>query len=273
MNNRILFSMYVAVLAVALAGCSDSQMEYGPDPNLTIPDATVSRVELVDALWGLGEEPILEAECIAGSTFQIPSDQTFTITKNASLTDEHPEKAIIVSNINISFTDDGADGRGPNCGVGGLHYAVMATEEEPIDIVSSVGISARHSVAHIARIAATDYPSCLITAHFERVGVEDCNATDDSEDTAEQETASDEEEISDEEQSSDPEEDDDSDANIAVVTPIVTPFVTKAQYANDDPVSCGSEVVYSVRMVVDDFDCRLQDTQASTVLSDEQELE
>ncbi|GAJ09522.1 unnamed protein product, partial [marine sediment metagenome] len=46
----------------------------------------------------------------------------------------------------------------------------------------------------------------------------------------------------------------------------------KSQYG-DDPVSCGSEEVYSVRMVVDDFDCRLQDTQASTVANDEQELE
>ncbi|MFA4973908.1 MAG: hypothetical protein WC683_14950 [bacterium] len=275
MKKTIFAALIAAMTAAALAGCSDSRINSDANPDIAATGAVISKIELVDALWELNDEPLPNAECVAGSSFKIYPTDGFEIQKNSNKSAEDFADAVIVSSVNISFTDEGNDGRGVDCGSGDMTFTVSASEEAPINIVSSQQILARHSVANMAKVVPTTYPPCTITAHFEKAGVEICETTDDSEETAEVE---DEEEVADEEADEQDEEvvaedddaeqdddvaDDDADDNVVVVAPgVFTPVVSrnfKAFYV-DEPVKCGESEVHSLRMVVDDFNCRLQET-------------
>ena len=183
--------LIVILATAALSGCSDSRIQTDAMPDVSIETAVVSKAELVDALWDLNEEPLPDADCVANSSFKIYPTDGFEILKNASKTVENAADAVIVGSVNISFTDEGNDGRSDKCAMGDLHYTVSASEESPISIVSSLQLMARHSVSNIARSVPKDYPGCTIIARFEKAGAKVCE--DDTEDEDKSEAESEEE--------------------------------------------------------------------------------
>jgi|GEM_PF-2145152 len=281
MFRKTLSLAAMVTVSIAIAGCNNQKIDQQTQPNLTTPGAIVYKADLIDALWNPGEDTSIDAECLVGSSFQIFPEASFTIMRNAEPTKEHPAGALIVSNIEIYFDDYESDGRGASCGQGSLSYMIAVSEDDPIDIVSSTELLARHSVANIARDTATEYPGCAVSAYFEKTGVEVCDGDQDvdDDDEAQDEDQDDEGQYGDDDQDQDQdqfdgqdgdddqegEDEGDDDGNDVVIVPgTLQPFQSQAGFKAvyvDKPVKCGSEEIRSIRLVIDDFNCRLQNAE------------
>ena len=220
MKGKTLSILMASILVFSvLTGCSDSRSKGEVDASIDTSGKVVVRAALVDALWEIGEEVPDDAKCVAESVFTIDSNLGFMIMKNNEPTDYNQAPVIAVSSINVVLSDPTTDGRGPSCGDGELRYIVTASQEAPIDMDVVEEIVTRHNIETIAKDEPTPYPSgCKITAHFEK---HDGSAP---KDMATQE-------IEDEEDNEDEAEEDVEDEE--------------------------AEPIYTLKFVVDDYDCRL----------------
>ncbi len=253
-------TLFIAVISICclifLASCKDGGGVTEPQPDIVTSGATITKAELIDALWNEGEEASQEVHCLISSSFRITSETPFTIAKNTAPSDFNTAEVVIVSNVNINFNDPAIDGRGSECGEGILQYNVSASESVPIDIEPATEIRARHSLVHMASGKHTSYPGCTIRAHFDKAGKVICDpALIEEEETEEVAPPPEEETPPPEEETPQPEEDDD----VFVIPPEWIHFeVLKAQILSDDGVPCGTEEIHSVKMVIDEYNCQLQ---------------
>lgn len=262
MKNLISIAILSAALVIFAAGCSDGNRTEEFMPDIVEGGATVTKAELIDAIWNEDGEISPEILCLVTSSFTIKSDNTFTIAKNGNPTDLNSAEVVIVSPLNIEFDDPASDGRGPSCAPEAmLQFDVSASDQDPIDIETATALRARHSLIHMVSGAHTEYPGCTIRAHFDKAGKAICDPDlipDEEEDVVAEEEEPAEDEADDE---SDDSADDEEDEGMTILTPIPGVFgrlSIKAQNVNEDGVPCGLEEIKSVRVVVDDYDCRLE---------------
>jgi len=274
MKRLLSIAILSTLLVVFAAGCSDGNRNDEFMPDIVEGGASVTKAELIDAVWNEDGEISPDVLCLVNSTFTIKSDNTFKIAKNGNPTDLNSAQVVIVSPLNIEFEDPASDGRGPSCAPEAmLQFDVQASEQEPIDIETATALRARHSLIHMVSGAHTDYPGCTIRAHFDKAGKAICNpdlipddegdaAADDeaADDQADDDAAADDSTADDESDDSaaDDEEDDDGFAIITPIPGVWGRLTLKAQNVNEDGVPCGLEEIKSVRVVVDDYDCRLE---------------
>jgi hypothetical protein len=197
MKMRYPAAIVAALALVALSACSDNGngLEL---PSPSISGSPVTKAQLLDALWGgEGVEATADAKCLVGSHFRIAADNGFDIMRAEDpFADDiwtyHPDtrNVIIVSTINIAFDDSTIDGRGSDCAAEGTFaYALAASKADPLSIETSDELAARQNLFNLARSGATPYPRCMITAYFEKDGVESCGpATPTSDKTDPEET-------------------------------------------------------------------------------------
>jgi len=266
MRKLLTIAIVSTALAALLVGCSDGTRNEEVLPNVATGGATITKAELIDALWNPDSAASQDVNCVLGSTFKITSQTPFSIAKNTNPTDYNMADVVITSAINISFDDATTDGRGPVCAEGILQYMVQASEETPIDIETAESLRARHSLEHMVSGTNSEYPGCTIRAHFDKAGRADCDGEDDDDEEDDDDGAADEgsdgEEPDDEgsDDSADDDDDDDDDGPI-IVRPIPGVFGTlslKAARVSDDGVPCGTEEIQSVKLVVDEYNCQLQ---------------
>jgi predicted small secreted protein len=262
--KRTLFIAIISIRCLAfLAGCNDSGGIGEPQPDIVTGGATITKAELIDALWNEEVEVSKDVRCLINSSFKITSKTPFTIAKNTVPSDFNRADVVIVSDVNVNFDDPATDGRGGECGEGILQYNVSASESVPIDIEPATEIKARHSLVHMASGKHTAYPGCTIRAHFDKAGKVICDPAlleEEPEEEApppEEEAPPPEEETPPpDEETPQPEEDDDG---VIFVPPEWLELVElKAQELSDDGVPCGTEEIHSVKMVIDDYNCQLQ---------------
>ncbi len=265
--TRKILATAAALMAVALlTACSDS----GNQTEVPLPDVTGASIELSalsDAVWGDLEGASADAKCVAGSSFTIAPGEGFDIMRNPAVTKELKSKVIVTSPIMISFEDAATDGRGADCAQGALSYLIPVSETAVIGIESSDAVRARQNLEILARTTPTDYPRCTVVAHFDRAGIELCEDAAEppaDDEVVPEEPADDEEDAADDaadEDAEDDDADDDGDGPIIVGPVIVKPidgFELSKAMALDDEMSCGAEEVRSVKLVIDDINCRLQ---------------
>jgi hypothetical protein len=269
MKKLLSIAILSTLLAFFVAGCSEGNVTEEFMPDIVEGGASITKAELIDAIWNEDGELSPDVLCLVTSTFTIKSNNTFTIARNGNPTDLNSAQVVIVSPLNIEFEDPASDGRGPSCAPEAmLQYDVSASEQEPLDIETATALRARHSLIHMVSGAHTEYPGCTIRAHFDKAGKAICNPDlipDEEEDVvAEDEDAddqADDDSAEDDSAEEDDSADDDDDDGITIVTPIPGVWgrlTLKAQNVNADGVPCGLEEIKSVRLVVDDYDCRLE---------------
>jgi hypothetical protein len=266
MKKLISIAIVSVALVVFAAGCSDGGGSEEFMPDIVEGGASVTKADLINAVWNEGEVSP-DVQCLVSSSFKIDTSNTFTIVKNTNPTDLNSADVIIVSPMSVTFDDPASDGRGPSCAPEAmLDFSVQSGESEPIDIETATALRARHSLLHMVSGAHTEYPGCTIRAHFDKAGKAICDPDllppeDEDEDgdaEVEDEDAEDSPDDEAEDDSADDDSEEDEDGPI-IVTPIPGIFTLKAQNVNEDGVPCGLEEIKSVRLVVDDYDCRLQD--------------
>lgn len=266
MTRKILATTFALLAVALLSACSDS----GNTEEVPLPDVTGASVELSalsDAVWGDLETASADAKCVASSSFIVSPGAGFDIMRNPSLTKELKSKVIVVSPIMISFPDAATDGRGADCTDGTLSYLIPVSESAVIGIESSDAVRARQNLEILARATPTDYPRCTIVAHFERAGIELCEDAEEppaDEEVVEETPADDEEDAADDAADDDAADDEDADDDGPIIVspigglkPIGSINLSKAM-ALDDEMSCGPEEVRTVKLVIDDVNCRLQ---------------
>ncbi len=231
--KKIALAIIIVLTGTWLTACSDN----GASDEQPLPDvsaATVTADALAAAVWGASEGSSPDADCLAGSSFTISPEGGFSIVKHyvKLKTGRMDPRVKIISDINISFPDAASDGRGAACGSGALSYAVPATEETPVDIEVAESLKSRQSLDTMARESATPYPKCEITAHFDKAGSVLCNLDEDIVDTPIKPVPG------------------------LIAKPINRIIIAKAMEVNEDGVPCGDEEVHSVKLVVDDVNCR-----------------
>ena len=266
MKRLLSIAILSTLLVVFAAGCSDGNRNEEFMPDIVEGGGSISKAELIDAVWNEDGEIPPDLLCLVTSTFTVKSDNTFTIAKNGNPAGLNQAEVVIVSAINIQFDDPASDGRGPTCSPEAmLEYDVNASDQEPIDIETATALKARHSLIHMVSGAHTTYPGCTIRAHFDKGGKAICNPDllpdeDEEEDDVAEDDSAEEEDADDDEAEDDSAEDDDDDGPM-IFTPIPGVWgrlTIKAQNVNEDGVPCGLEEIKSVRLVVDDYDCRLE---------------
>lgn len=272
MKKLISIAILSTLLVVFASGCSEGNRNEEFMPDIVEGGASITKAELIDAIWNEDGEVPLDLLCLVTSTFTIKSDNTFTIAKNGNPGGLNPAEVVIVSPINVEFDDPANDGRGPTCAPEAmLQYDINASEQEPIGIESATALRARHSLIHMVSGAHVNYPGCTIRAHFDKAGKAICDPDlipDEEEDVVDDEESAEDEDADDDESADDEAEDDSADDDesaddddIMIVTPIPGVFGSlsiKAQNVNEDGVPCGLEEIKTVRLVVDDYDCRLE---------------
>lgn len=219
--------IFIAVCAFAaiacIAGCLDDgnpASTPAPDNSLSIPGTPVSKAVLINALWGISEEPDADALCVATSSLSFDTTNTFMIMKAPAKSDYNITPVAIVGSINATLLTSSTEGRG-SCPEGDLKYIISASEIAPIDIELAESMKSRQNLEAKAGANPTPYPSgCRIDAHFEKSGNELAfTTTEDAEGDADEENAA-------------------------------------AASENPDGNDASGDVpVYSLKLVVDDYDC------------------
>ncbi|MFA4873793.1 MAG: hypothetical protein WC956_04990 [bacterium] len=255
----------IAVIALAtLSACSDK----GSNDTPPLPDVsalTVSQEALAGSVWGTATEASPDADCLASSSFKIAPDKGFDIVKiyEKQKTGRMEPKVLVVTNIDISFADASTDGRGAACGEGSLGYTVVASDETPIEIEVATSLKSRQSLNNIAKEGLTAYPKCEIVAHFDKAGTVVCGTTDEPAEVTPETPPADQ----DGDANADDGKDDGKDNDRLIAIPgryrrIGTlDNLSKAATVNDDGIPCGTEEVHTIKLVVDDVNCRMLPTK------------
>jgi hypothetical protein len=247
MKGRVLSALTAMIFIVALlTGCEDRRRTNEVSTSVDTTGKMVVRAALVDALWQevlgeLGEEIEVppDAQCVAESSFYIDTNVGFMIMKNKEPTEYNSAPVIIVSSINILIPDSDTDMRGANCEEEESRYIVTASEEAPIDMMVALELAGRHNIEILAKDEPTPYPPhCLVTAHFERHGGSEVKCGEayeiEPEEPYEVEPAD-----QPEDESADQEKETDGDEDIF------------------DDISCDDPRPFTLKFVVDDYNCRL----------------
>ncbi|MBT3182082.1 MAG: hypothetical protein HN337_06200 [Deltaproteobacteria bacterium] len=244
-----------AIVFAVISICSttaclnDGDGGQGFTPDIAAPSKVIVKAALIDALWGLTDDPNLDATCVANSTLTFGTENPLMIKKNEELTEYNESDVIIVGSIQIPMLDNTAGERAPECGTQPITYVVTASDLAPIDIVSAETSTTRQSLEAKARVNPTPYPSgCHVRAHFEKSGeIVIPDEEEENDEDYEDDESDDDEELS---------ENDDVDNDDGDEEEISEDEETDDEEAEEDAP------IYSLKLVIDAYDC----SQQSTVL-------
>lgn len=251
--KRIFIAVCAFMAIACAAGCLDDGVATSapePDNSLSIPGTPVSKAALINALWGIGEEQDADALCVATSTLSFDTTSTFMIMKAPAKTDYNITPVSIVGSVNAILPAATTEGRG-SCPEGDLKYIISASEIAPIDIELAESMKSRQNLEAKAGVNPTPYPSgCRIDAHFEKSGNELAFETDpDAEENAGENSGENAEETAE----TPPEENPDETA--ADLSQSVEENAAAANENPDGDDSSGDVPIYSLKLVVDNYDC------------------
>jgi len=188
-----------------LSGCWDDSGagNSNPNPGESVPAKFVSKAALIDALWGLSEEPNPDAEKVASSTFIFAQENPIMIIRSVEPTELNTTPVAIVASLNLGTYECGYNPTDPTSGVQlwswsacTEKYLVTADEESPIDIELAESLGSKQSLESKARRSPTPYPStgCVVEANFEKHGWAPVPVEPEEEEVTEEESETPEEE-------------------------------------------------------------------------------
>lgn len=238
----------IAIFAFCMTSClndGDSNQVGDVDESLNTPSIVVSKAALIDALWGLTDDPDPNAVCVANSTFTFTTDNPLMVQKNLDPTVYNLSNVVIVSSIALDMPE-GAEGRAAECEAGHLKYIVSSSAESPTDIEMSEDLVARQNLDTLAKTTPSAYPNgCNITAYFTGTGNQTVEPAEDDEDITEEETDT---ETIDEEDAQDEQTPDDD-----------------VEGFSDGDQATEVTQAYSVMLLVNSYDCNQNNTMPATV--------
>lgn len=265
MVRNLVCGVLLALALSLMSACSDKGGEApAPTPAPTITGETVEIADLANATWG-DTTASANATCLANSSFLIKKGEGFSIQQNPKVTKQLKNRAIIVSPVTIVFSGEDSDGRGANCPDGAAAFTVPVNENTPIGIEADAIARARQNPEIIARAQATDFPRCNIYAHFEKSGIRSCGSAVPDDETDDDQAGDDQtgdDETGDDDQAGD-DTDDDNDGLVLIPGLIHKPdFKKLPEFSKaityEPKLPCGKTEVRTVKMVIDDVDCRMQ---------------
>lgn len=239
--KRVITIIMAAIMAqFILVGCGDEGGFQKPPAELDISPVSVGKADLVNAVWGEADlKP--EADCLAGSSFKITSENKFKIVNKVRADKRLTDTVLVISDVTIMFKDPKNDGRGAKCNANdNFGYTITVTEEDPMEIETTGTVKNPLQSPNIVvnGTKPTDYPKCEITANFDKAGTVVCAV-----------------------QPLNP------GGGSTNMEPVLIPSlyiqkaqILKAEETNADGVPCGDAEVRDVKLVITEIDCSVKKT-------------